>query len=148
MVIIALAYLNNRPTSRERYLLVSALLVFLIKLLSYLYTSASVILSFYLFIGIHNILPYENWHIKKLPMYRQLKLYCSVAIVFQQSTSTTVIQLQIINNITHNKTCPIYVVDYYNTLSYKNTPRVDQVTVVISQEPDSRSVRTGRTLRE
>ena len=55
MVIIALAYLNNRPTSRERYpvtLLFSALLAPLIKLLSYLYTNASVILLFYLFISI------------------------------------------------------------------------------------------------
>ena len=60
MVIIALAYLNNRPTSRECYpviLLVSVLLAPLIKLLSYFYTTASVILSFYLFIGVHNMLP-------------------------------------------------------------------------------------------
>ena len=78
MVIIALAYLNNRHTSRERYpvtLLFSALLAPLIKLLSYLYTNASVILSLYLFIGIPNMLSYENWHIKKLSMYRQLKQY-------------------------------------------------------------------------
>ena len=77
MVIITLAYLimhhENIILSGDsaRFVLARSFNTILldyplIKWLSYLYTTASVTPSLYLFLGIHNMLPYENWHIKTL----------------------------------------------------------------------------------